>query len=167
MERWANIKSNIAVAYAPPSVTDVEGHQAFCRSYQTSRDPKEILAQSMGLTLHDLKSRWNISEPYNVRKHLFIVGIDRKMLPAFNATPEVYKHVIDSYVSWYKIPQHDMKEFWCDFVDSLLVCHEFEEKASTEFKAWAYGRLCRYVLVERQQKRMKTAEAYDPESNFS
>lgn len=167
MEKWAPIRSDIGASYTQPSPAFIQGHQVFQHSYQALQNPREKLAQVIGYTLHDLEAIWNPAEPYNVKKHMFTVFPDGKMLPTFAATVDMYKRMIDTYVAWYKIPQQAMKEFWCQFIDCLLLCYKFEERANPEFKAWAYGRLCRYVLAERQQMRTTSVETYDPVNNFS
>lgn len=130
-----------------------------------SKIPRVPLSQVTTQTQEVLYNSLHGRHDYNIRKDLFITTPDSKMMPMYPATPETYRKVINDYVTRHNIPKSEMKEFWCEFVDSLLTCYEFEEKAPTDFKAWAYGRLCRYVLTERQQMRSKTA--YDPENNFS
>ena len=107
-------------------------------------------------------------KPFNVRKQLFWFDGER-MYPKYPPVPEMQKEVINHYVTTHGIPKEQMVDFWAEYVDCLLACHNFEEGAPPQFKAWAYGRLCRYVLIERKQKKLMqstTTAAYDPEHNY-
>jgi hypothetical protein len=136
------------------------------------RNPGEDIAQSVGIPLPELLRRWPLSEPYNIRRHLFFVSSDGHTYPAFIVTPDSYRRVIGAYVLWYKIPRAAMKDFWLDFIDALLLCHEFEEKAPVDFRAWAYGVTVRYILSERKEQLERAArnaqtQPYDPMTNFA
>jgi hypothetical protein len=156
MEKWGNIASNIQ--WKRPVETYERTRNVLYESSKTARNERIPPPPP-------LESRWPRNEPYNVRKHLFMITPDKKFYPAYKSTPDVYKGIIDAYVAWYKIPQQAMPDFWLDFVDALLLCHEFEDKAPVDFKAWAYGIAVRYVLVDRQRKRSEQLP-YDPEHNF-
>jgi hypothetical protein len=88
-------------------------------------------------------------KPHNIRRQLFWLDPAGKMFPRYPSVPEIQKEVIKQYVSVHGIPKERMLDFWTEYVDCLLACHNFEEEAPPVFKAWAYGRLCRYVLLER------------------
>lgn len=116
-------------------------------------------------------------QPHNVSKQLFWrdSASGDKMYPRYPPVPEVQKEVIKRYVCVHNIQESEMLDFWMDYVDCLIACHEFEEKAPQDFKAWAYGRLCRYVLLSRPRLRvsstmttttMMQAGAYDPVDNY-
>ena len=102
-------------------------------------------------------------EPMDIRRQLFRVDPANKMFPRYAATPDIQREVVNRYASVHSIGPEKMVEFWCDYVDALVACHNFEEEASPEFKAWAYGRLCRYVLLHRRN--LIKANAYDPMYN--
>jgi hypothetical protein len=88
--------------------------------------------------------------PVNIKRHLFWVDqATGNMFLRYPAIPDVQKMVINQYVASHNIKKEDMLNFWADYVDCLIACHNFEEQASPEFKAWAYGRLCRYFLIDR------------------
>lgn len=90
--------------------------------------------------------------PYDISKQLFWTDAEGRTFPMYPSDPAIHKEVIKHYVSAHGIPKESMLEFWMEFVDCLLRCHRFEEEAPAEFRAWAYGRLCRYALLARTKK---------------
>lgn len=102
-------------------------------------------------------------EPYNIRAQLFAIDPAGRMFPRYPPLPEIHKEVISTYVAHHRIPKERMLDFWSEYVDCLICCHNFEEETPPHFRAWAYGRLCRYYLLERSRR----AVAYDPENNYS
>ena len=91
-------------------------------------------------------------KPFNIRRQLFRVDPPNRMFPRYPPVPGIQKEVINQYVTAHCIPKEKMLDFWAEYVDCLLCCYNFEEEAPPQFKAWAYGRLCRYVLLERSKK---------------
>ena len=91
-------------------------------------------------------------KPYNIRTQLFYIDSMGKMFPRYACVPEIQKEVINQYVAFHEIKKESMLVFWTEFVDCLLSCHNFEEESSPQYRAWAYGRLCRYVLLAYKEK---------------
>ena len=89
------------------------------------------------------------TKPYSIARQLFVVLTDGKMFPRYPATSVIQKTVICEYVKTHGIRQEDMLMFWTEYVRCLLACYRFEEDSAVEFRAWAYGRLSRYVLLAR------------------
>lgn len=100
------------------------------------------------------------AKPADVRRQLFWIDPAGRTFPRFPAVPEVHKEVINKYATVHAIPKGRMLDFWMDYIDCLLSCHNFEEEAPAEFRAWAYGRLCRYVLLRRID--LRSTVPYDP-----
>lgn len=109
-------------------------------------------------------------KPHSIRRQLFWIDQENRMYPRYPSVPEVQKDVIDRYVAVHGIPREAMLDFWAEYVDCLLRCHHFEEEAPAEFRAWAYGRYCRYALLERTKRAtalLQQQDEYDPVHNYS
>lgn len=101
--------------------------------------------------------------PRDVRRQLFaedpaargcVLGL------RYPPTPDAQRDVINKYVQHHGVAKEEMLDFWMQYVDCLLCIPGFEEKYSPEFRAWAYGRLARYLLMRRREA--TEAQAYDP-----
>lgn len=90
------------------------------------------------------------AKPYNINRQLFVTV--PQMFPRFPVDIATQKAVICEYVKAHGIKQDGMLDFWKEYVRCLLACFRFEEDAPLVFKSWAYGRLCRYVLLSDQQQ---------------
>ena len=104
-------------------------------------------------------------KPHNIRRQLFWMDHSGRMFPRYPAVPGIQKDVIKHYVASHSIPKESIVDFWMEYVDCLLTCPNFEEEAPPDFRAWAYGRLCRYDLLQKKTRTMTTA--YDPATNYS
>ena len=102
----------------------------------------------------------------DVKRQLFVVDPASPNVvlgPRFPANADAQRDVINRYVTFHRIAKEEMLDFWMDYVDCLLSCPNFEEQSAAEFRAWAYGRLCRYLLLHRREARV--SGAYDPVCN--
>lgn len=126
-----------------------------------------ILSEN-GLDVGLLEPIW--TEPWpDVKKHLFdpITSAPRFLLKV-----EVWKPVVKAYFAWYYIPREQCTHMWAEIVDMLLRLPP-ENSGSSEFKAWAYGCLCRFYLEDLKKIRpsveppKSAAPAqYDPSANW-
>ena len=103
-------------------------------------------------------------KPYNIRRQLFWADGEGRVFPRYPIVPETQREVLKQYVIVHGIRRDQMLGFWTEFVECLLACHNFDTDAPAEFRAWAYGILCRYLLIE--EKRRRDELPYDPETNF-
>jgi hypothetical protein len=104
--------------------------------------------------------------PRDVRRQLFAEDPATKgsvLGLRYPPTPDAQRDVINKYVQHHRIAREEMLDFWMQYVDCLLCIPAFEDKYSPEFRAWAYGRLARYLLMRRREA--TDAQAYDPLCN--
>lgn len=102
----------------------------------------------------------------DVRKQLFVEDAATRSAIVglrYPATPEAQRDVVNRYVQYHQIAKEEMLDFWMQYVDCLLCIPAFEDAYPAEFRAWAYGRLARYLLMHRQEA--TTSGAYDPMCN--
>ena len=90
-------------------------------------------------------------KPMNIKKQLFWIDATGKMFPRFPTIVEIQKEVINKYVETHAISRDHITNFWMEYVDCLLSCYNFEQECPAEFKAWVYGRMCRFVLIDRRK----------------
>lgn len=87
-----------------------------------------------------------ISEIYT---QLFVRDSNGIMSPRWRAVVEIQRQVINSYAAYHSLRPEVMVNFWSTYVECLLCCPGFEERANPEFKAWAFGRMCKFVLMTK------------------
>lgn len=110
----------------------------------------------------------------DIKKHLFVPETG---LPRFVLSSEVWRPVIRAYFAWYNISREQCTLIWADIVDMLLRLPD-GGSGDAEFRAWAYGCLCKFFLEDRQRlKNHKPAVSdgalqqqphgqYDPSENW-
>jgi len=100
----------------------------------------------------ELSTCWiPVTDPIpEIYTQLFVRDSLGSMSPRWRAIPEVQRQVINSYASYHTIPPESMVDFWSTYVECLLCCNGFEENANPEFKAWAFGRMCKFVLMSKK-----------------
>jgi hypothetical protein len=110
---------------------------------------------------------WVESWP-DVKRHLFDPAT---LAPRFVLRAEVWKPVIKAYFAWYSIPREECTHVWADIVDMLLRLPP-EGSGDADFRAWAYGCLCKFFLEDRNKTRMSSSSEphastqYDPATNW-
>lgn len=106
-----------------------------------------------------LTKTWIYPE-YNVRRDLFYPN----GTPRLAFVVDMWKPAIDLYTIKYKISPAMALEFWMDIVELVMTFkpsyQTYPYPPSDEFKAWAYGCMCRFVLEKRDRRRYLK---YEPE----
>jgi hypothetical protein len=87
------------------------------------------------------------TEPWpDVKRHLFV---PHTTSPRFLLDVDVWKPVINAYFAWYCIPREQCTHVWTDIVDMLLRLPP-GMSGNADFRAWAYGCLCKFYLEDRK-----------------
>lgn len=150
-----------ATSYIPPAPR----HAAAQPQYVPPPPPYPVPVQYVAAPAMNLQYEIDkdfYEQPRDVRRQLFVADTSGLRL-RYPPTPDAQRDVINRYVQFHQIAREEMLDFWMQYVDCLLCIPAFEEMYSSDFKAWAYGRLARYLLIHRRD--VRESHAYDPTCN--
>ncbi len=122
---------------------------------------RDEIARRMRASISELERTWG---PYrqsrcNVRRAVFVKTRNDHVYPAYATTIRDQRRALECYADWCG-SMYTNYSYWIDYVECLVNCHEFTDKASIELKEWAFGTLCR-MAIDRERA------AYDPILNWS
>jgi hypothetical protein len=84
-------------------------------------------------------------------------------MPRWPTFVDQWRRVVHLYAAWHSIVAlDDLVNLWVGIVNGFLGCEGFDERVDPVFRAWLYGNLCRFVMLQRQHVKPPPPQ-YNPE----
>ena len=117
---------------------------------QQQRDArKRRIAEDNKLNYEMLAACWTGDAPC-VHNHLF--KSENRGEPRYTLIIEVWKPLINAYFAWYSIPRENCTRVWMAIVDHILHIPRDYPAPDVEFREWAFGCLCMFLLEDEHRK---------------
>lgn len=138
------------VTWASTKIPDAQSMSSLTHAVKKLTVRKAI-CEKLGLSLDRMYQEWG--DVVDIRKQLFYIDQAGFMYPKTSPTIEGWKLMIRDYCQWHCISQLDqICNLWCDVIDALLSCPEYETQVDPMFRAWASMCMCKYVLEQRKYR---------------
>lgn len=120
---------------------------------------RKRVAEKNGQTFERLLEEWG--DGVDVRRALFTRNDQGSTFPKYTTDVSQWKSLIHDFCEWHGITGlDDIVSLWSDVNDTLMTCPDYDKCVNPEFRAWAYGCMCKFILEQRRLAR--TRVPYSP-----
>jgi len=144
------------VEWAPTSVcTDPVAMANLHRAVSKLVMRKGIAERVGNMSFEMLHAEWGDAVDVKSAFFYYTAEPERLMYPKYPPTVARWKALIHDYCEWHEITRLDqIVSLWSDITDAFMSCPDYDQKVNSDFRAWAYGCMCKFVLEQRKQNRI-------------